>query len=509
MRLLLLLTLVLAGCASEKGADTSRKAGSDTLVRLSDAEIRGLDPQKYSDLASLRVARDQFDGLTRYDGTGKAVAAIARGWTISEDGTLWRFTLRDDARFSDGTAITAPLFVALWDRLNADATASPHRELFRVIQGLETEDDTTVTITLAHPYPELPYLLAHPAMAALPMHEIDGKGDDWTAMRPMVTSGAYRLTEWRLNDAAILQANTAWYEADPAIKTVIWKPMDDKLAGMRLVLGGAADIAHSYPDNRHDWLEENHSEYLRSGDYLGSYYFAFNTRKPPFENADVRRALSMVVNRDFLAQTLLPFGNRPACGVVPPALLEEALGDCTGNPDSIGAATALLNQAGYDSDNPLRFAIRINSAREHSRVAVSLAAMWRELPVEPEILNSEATLHFASLRRSDFALARSGWIADLPTADNFLAVHRSNAGPSNYSGYANPAYDALLDRANASPSKTERAKLIAEADTMIAKDAPVLPLYFYRATALVSPRVKGWQDNSLNIHPSATLSLAE
>ncbi|MEO1045999.1 MAG: peptide ABC transporter substrate-binding protein [Pseudomonadota bacterium] len=506
-RFLLLLALVLTGCTKASQQDSATGTGPDTLVRLSDAEIRGLDPQKYSDLASLRVARDQFDGLTRYNGAGEAVAAIARDWTVSKDGKLWQFRLVDTALFSDGTAITAPLFAKLWQRLNDTATASPHRELFRAIANITAEDAQTVRITLAHPFPELPSLLAHPAMAALPMHLIETRGDGWTAMRPLVTSGAYRLTRWRLNDAAALERNPQWHATTPPVARVIWKPMDDKLAGMRLVLSGAADIAHSYPDNRHRWLQHNHPEYLRSSDYLGTYYFAFNTRRPPFDNADVRRALSMTVDRAFLSRTLQPFGNHPACGVVPPALLENAANGCSLTPEKRETARRLLVGAGYDEANPLRFTMRINSAREHSRVAVALAAMWRALPVEAQILNSEATLHFASLRRGDFDLARSGWIADLPTADNFLAVHRSDAGSVNYSGYASSDYDALLD--NASASADGRDALLAKADALIARDAPVLPLYFYRASALVSPRIVGWQDNVLNIHPSATLSLTD
>lgn len=509
MRMLspVLFALALFGCIPDRAAEGETRAAPDTLVRLSDAEIRGLDPQKYTDLSSLRVARDQFDGLTRYDGAGEAVAAIAKDWTISADGRIWRFTLIDDARFSDGVPIDAAVFAAVWQRLNDPAAASPHRELFRIISDITAQDSRTLRVSLTNPYPELPALLAHPAMAALPMHIIAQQGDNWTARRPMITSGAYRLTAWRLNDAAMLEASPSWHEGSPQIPKIRWQPMDDKLAGMRMVLGGAADIAHSYPDNRHQWLEKNYPGYLRSGDYLGSYYFAFNTRKAPFDNADVRRALSMMVDRAFLGQTLLPFGNRPACGVVPPALLAEARQTCSRDAQSPKKAAQLLARAGYGANNPLRFTIRINSAREHRRVAVALAAMWADLPVEAVILNSEASLHFASLRRGDFELARSGWIADVPTAENFLAVHRSDAGASNYSGYSKAKYDALLDRARASASVAERHTLIAQADAMIGHDVPVLPLYFYRATALVAPRVKGWQDNSLNIHPSATLSL--
>lgn len=504
--LLLLFLMLLSGCHESADSDAQTRAGPDILVRLSDAEIRGLDPQKYSDLTSMRVARDQFDGLTQYNGAGETVAALAASWTISEDQRIWRFLLKPDARFSDDKPITAQIFAQVWQRLNDPGTASPHLPLFRSIDSITAEDARTVRITLANPNPDLPYLLAHPAMAALPMHEIAARGDRWTAMRPMVTSGPYRLTRWRLNDMAVLKANPGYHGQPAAISTVQWKPMDDNLSGMRLVLSGAADIAHSYPDNRHQWLRDNHPDYVRNSDYLGTYYYAFNTRRPPFDNADIRRALSLGVNRDFLTSKLIGLGNKPAFGVAPPQLLPaSAQPQRPASKHSARRARAMLEAAGYSDAHPLRFEIRINTSREHRRVAVALAAMWAELPVEATILNSEATLHFASLRRGDFDLARSGWIADLPTAENFLSVHRSDAGAVNYSGYDNPRYDAALDSAARSGDRIYHSR----AQDILAADMPVLPLYHYTAQSLVSPRVRGWQDNDLNIHPSAALSLDE
>lgn len=506
----LLLSVMLAAC-SGASAPQGAAPGPDRLVRLADAEIRGLDPQIYSDLASLRVAADQFEGLARFDGAGQAVPGLASGWTVSSDGRTWRFPLRPDLTFSDGTAISARVFEQGWQRLNDKATGSPHAALFAAIRSVEADGDARVVVKLVAPFPQLPALLAHPAMAALPLHRAK-PGADWTAERPLVTSGPYRTRDWRLNDRLVLERNPHWHGGRAPVGTVVWKPVDDPLAGMRLFLAGEADISGDYPQSRHDWLKQQQPEAVRTGDYLGSYYFTMNTRRPPFDDARVRRALGMAVDREWLARALLPMGNAPAYGLVPPALHTGAAvrpGWATLPPKHRQTeARRLLAAAGYSSAHPLRFEIRINSSAEHRRMAVALAAMWKPLGVEASVLNSEPALHFAAMRRGDFQMARSGWIADLPAPENFLAVHRSDAGEVNYSGFADPGFDALLDRAMAEADPARRTAAMHAAEAQLLEAMPVIPLWFYRSGALVAPRVRGWADNPGNIHPSAALSLA-
>lgn len=508
--LVLLLCLLLTACSGAH-APQGAAPGPDRLVRIADAEIRGLDPQTYSDLASLRVAADQFEGLTRFDGAGKAVAGLASGWTVSPDGLTWRFALRPDLRFSDGTPIAASVFARGWRRLNDPATGSPHTALFAAIRSIEAVDDASVVVRLVAPFPQLPALLAHPAMAALPLHRAK-PGADWTAERPLVTSGPYRTRDWRLNDRLVLERNRNWHGGKAAIGTVIWKPVDDPLAGMRLFLAGEADISGDYPQSRHAWLKRQVPQAVRTGDYLGSYYFTMNTRRPPFDDPRVRSALAMTVDREWLARALLPMGNAPASGLVPPALYDgkAVRPDWAAWPLTARRAEAkrLLAAAGVSPSRPLRFEIRINSSAEHRRMAVALAAMWKPLGVEASILNSEPALHFAAMRRGDFQMARSGWIADLPAPENFLAVHRSDAGEVNYSGHADPGYDALLDRAMAEADPARRTASMRAAEARLLEAMPVIPLWFYRSGALVAPRVHGWIDNPGNIHPSAALSLA-
>ncbi|MDZ7588874.1 MAG: peptide ABC transporter substrate-binding protein [Parasphingorhabdus sp.] len=348
-------------------------------------------------------------------------------------------------------------------------------------------------------------------MAALPFHRIDAAGDSWTADRPLVTSGAYRLATWRLNDYAQLTRNPNWLGPSKLVPEIIWRPMEDALSAMRLMLAGGADTVADYPAARHAWLLQHHRELVHATPYLGSYYFVFNTRVKPFDDVRVRTALAMTIEQRWIAEKLFGTGLLPAWGFLPPGIDDaqpyQPVWQDWSRARRLAQAAQMLRSAGYGPSRPLRFEIRFNSSAEHRRVAVALAAMWRPLGVEVSLFNSEAALHFAALRQHQFQLARSGWIADLPISENFLAVHRMSNGAGNYSGYSSPAYDSALDRALSLADPKQRATAMRQAEKLIMQDMPILPIYYYATRNLVAPRISVWRDNVSNVHPSRTLRI--
>lgn len=511
LRRLLACTAGVALSSCTPSADNGKAAGN-TLVRLADDEVKSIDPQKASDLTSLRVAADQFEGLTRYTARGTIEAGLAEDWRADPSGRIWRFHLKPGLRFSDRHPIDAETFVHVFGRLRDGATGSPNASLFNVIDRVKAFSPRDLQITLRQPFPGLPELLAHPAIAALPMHRIDRAGERWTQERPLITSGAYRLLEWKLHDRIILVRNPMWHDGAAPIPQVQWKPADDRQSAFRQFRAGAADLTGDFPSERRDWLARHLPGAAQVAPYRGAYYFVFNTRRPPFDNADVRRALSMTVEREAIARKLLAIGNPPAWGVVPPGV------DPAGAPyrpewaawsraRRVAAAMQLLHRAGYTTQRPLRFEIRFNSDLDHRRVVLGMIDNWRPLPVRASLLNSEATLHFASLRRGDFDLARSGWIGDLSAPENFLAVHAGNAGAINYSGYRSARFDRSLGEALATADPALRAARLRRAEALLMADSPILPIHYYVTKNLVGQRVEGWHNNLANIHPSRTLRL--
>jgi len=521
-----LLLLAACGAGQPDAPATGREPG--VLVRLGSDEVQSLDPHKVSTVEDVRVALELFEGLTRYGADGQVEPGLAEHWTVSDDGLVWRFTLREGLRFSDGTPLAAQDVVASFRRLMTPQTAAPNASLFQAIDGapevaggaapperlaVQAVDPRTVEIRLARPFPAFAELLAHAAATVLPARLLAEHGDAWVRQRPLVGSGPFRLKEWRLHSALRLERNPHYHDAaNVALAGVTYRPVQDDQTALRLFRAGSADVLTDFPARDLPLLRREVPDAVRIAPYRGSYYFAFNTRRPPFDDVRVRRALAMTVDRDILVDKVIGLGQPVAWGVVPPGLAGYGPAVLPSyarwpRPRRLAEAQRLLGAAGYGPDRPLVFEIRFNTDVEHRRVALAVSQMWKPLGVIARLANTEAAVHFSSLKSGDFTMARSGWIADYAGAENFLSIFLSDAGALNYPGYANPRYDAAVKAALAEADPAARTRALRAAEAMLVEDVPVLPLYHYVSKSLVGPAVEGWVDNLANVHPSRTLRL--
>ena len=484
------------------------------FVRGNNADPESLDPLQARSEPALNVLRDLHEGLTTLDASAQVVPGAARAWEASADGLEWRFELDPAARWSDGRAVTATEFVTAFRRLADPAAASPHVGLFDAVAGLvaaaagrAAPDDVGVvakapdqlTIRLLRPTPWLPELLAHPA--ASPRRDDvppDGR----------VSSGAFRLAE-QVPGSHLLVARNPGYRAAAtvAVDRVRYLPIADLASELSRYRAGELDMSYTVPVSRVPWLLENMPEEFRVSPYLAVYFLGFNTRRPPLDDARLRRALSLVVDRELIAARIVGAGETPACSLVPPGIpgyTPPRDAECEARRrERVERAQALFAAAGYGPDKPLRLEIRYNTGELHDRIAVAVSSMWKEaLGVETSLVREEFRVLLANVRAGDVTqVYRGSWIADFAEPESFLGILAGDS-PVNGTGWADAEYDRLLREAASQSDRMARLRLLAAAEARALEAAPLMPVYFYVSKKLVKPHVRGIEDNPLNIHPS-------
>lgn len=498
------------------------------LRRSIQAEPDTLDPHKATLKTSWYVLGDLYEGLTRADEAGEPVAGVAQSWETSDDGLIWTFDLRPGLTWSDGMPLTAADFVAGFRRLFDPATASKNAIFLDVIKnanqvlggsqgggelGVRAIDNLTLEITLRHPAPRLPVLLAASFASPVPRHAAQADGTYVFGSGEAVSNGAFTLEDWSLNTSISLQKNDRYWRADEvAIDRVVYYPITNESAALNRFRAEEVDIVSWFGLPQYMWLERNRSDDIHSSPALFVTYLVFNLTRPPFDDVRVRKALSLAIDRQILTDSILRLGDEPTFRFVPPNV--SAYESLPRPEDALSAAqrgaqaAELMMSAGYSDGQPLRFQFRVRNGDDERRVALAIRDMWQRVGAIAEISTTDLAAHYAALEEGDFSVADAAWsVFDAP--ELFLDLLRSDTGAFNYGQYANSAFDEMLDRALDVPEQQERHDLMARAESLMLDDQPLIPLYFNVSRYAAQPRVSGFSDNPADIHLSQYVSLSD
>ena len=489
---------------------------ASVLNRGSGAEPESLDPAFAGSMVEADILGDLMVGLTTLDAAARPIPGIAERWEISPDGLTWIFHLRK-AQWSDGNPVTAQNFVSAWQRLLDPKTGARQAQMLWGIKnaraitagrmppsalGVNATSLSVLKVVLEQPAPYLPELLTLPAALPLP---------DKPSFKPggTVSNGPYRLKSWQPNDHVSLVKNPHFYDAGAVkIDAVNYFPTGDSQAALRRLRAGELDMQSPLPAAQLPWIRTNMPASLHIVPSLALAYIAMNLRDPALADKRVRRALNLVYDREAVAGKVLKLGEMPAYSYVPPAIAHYAQGPqldfkALPYPARLAQARRLMQEAGYSQFNKLTLTYSTSGNPDSKRLAAVFQAMARLIYVDVRVVVADYPMVLSAMRRGQFQLAYTTWLADFDDASNFLDLLRSGS-PGNYSGYRSNMFDAAM-AAYDGERDSQRIQRLQRAEHIALDDMPWLPIRFLSQSEAVGPRVGGYIANIRNYHRSRWL----
>jgi oligopeptide transport system substrate-binding protein len=511
------------GCGKRETA-VERGNREQVLHRGIGNEVTELDPHLVTGVAEGNVLRALFEGLVAEDPVDlHPVPGVAERWEISADGTVYTFFLRANARWSNGDAVTAADFVASFRRILTPSLAADYANMLYLLRGAEafhkgtTKDFSqvgatavdlrTLRLTLEHPAPYFLSLLTNSPWFPVPLATIEKhgsayqRGNTWTRAGRIVTNGPFKLTKWLPNQVIVAEKYPGYWDAAIVrLNAIHFYPIESVDAEERAFRSGQLHLTEFAPLSKVDAYVRDTPHLVRRDPYLGTYFYRFNTRRAPLNDARIRRALALAVDREAIATKVARGGQRPASALTPPGTAGYTA--TAGIPSDLAAARRLLADAGFPGGQGLpAIELLYNSSENHRAIAEALQEMWRrDLGVEIRLTNQELKVVHAARRAGDFQILRSDWVGDYLDPATFLDIFRSDSG-NNYTGWSHPEYDAALFAAARTVDPAARFALFQRAEALLLEAAPIIPLYHYTHVFFLRPSVRGWHPNLLDHHP--------
>lgn len=521
---LLVLAALLAGSGCSRRATVVATATRDQTLHLGNqAEPQDLDPHLVAAYTDQNIVLALFEGLCALDErTSQPVPGVADRWEVSADGLVYTFHLRPTARWSNGEPVTAADFVASWRRVLAPSLAAEYAYLLYPLRhaealntgklpdpaalGAEAIDDHTLRVTLERPTPYLPALTAQPAWfpinpRVLARHgAINERQPPWTRPGNLVGNGAFTLTTWEPQSRLVVTKNPAyWDAASVRLNRIVFHPTESPEVEERNFRAGQVHLTYGLPTAKIATYRAEQPGSLRLDPFLQAIFLRFNVTRPPFDQPKLRRALSLAINRDAIAATVLRGAGNAARSFTPP--------DCAGYtararvPTDFATARRLLAEAGFPGGHGLpTLDLQVRNDEFQPRFAEVLQADWRrELGIAITLAPLEQKTWVQNQQTLNYTISGAGWIGDFVDPVTFLDLFVTGGG-NNWTGWSDPAYDRLIDQAAATPDPAARYEAFQQAEALLLESAPVAPVYFGTRAYLIHPSVRGWEPALLGFH---------
>ncbi len=525
LRPLLLAALSVALAACGRRETLVERGAREGVLRYGNAtEPRDLDPSTAISTAEGRLLRELFEGLVDYspDAT-RIVPAVAERWEVSPDGRGLTFHLRADARWSNGDPVTSDDFLYSFQRLIEPALGAEQADLADWIVGareyrtgaakdfsgvgLRAPDPRTFAITLTARAPFFLGLLT--TYPFYPLHRATlekfqarrDRATAWTRAGNHVSNGPFRLKAWRVNDAVVVERNPSYWDvARVALREVHFLPIDDAESEERAFRGGQLHVTFTIPTTKHDAYAADPRRVLRAEATHSIVHVVFNAKKPPFDDARVRRAFALATDSMAIARQVVRAGNQPANSVSMPGVAGYAARvRFAHDPER---ARAELAAAGFPGGAGFpKVAYLFPGAPERRPVAEALQAMWqRELGVQVELQQAEEKVWLSAIQHHEHQIAADSWNPTVFDPMEMFSLYRSES-PNNDAAWSSAEFDAAFAESTAAPDDAARFEAYQRCDAIYAREAPVIPLYHRSRNRLVHPAVVGWMANPVGVHP--------
>lgn len=491
----------------------------NVLKRSNATEPSTMDIHSVNDAATFSILRDLYETLVLFSPDGTLKPGAAEKWDVSSDKKTYSFTLRKNAKWSNGDPLTAHDFVYSWRHLVDPKTASPYANHCYVIHnaeeivkgtkkpeelGVKAIDDYHFEVTLRAPAHHFLSLLVHPPFSPLHQKSLDADPKNYTRAGKLVSNGAFMLEDWVINSVLKVKKNPHYWGATSVkLDGVHYFPIDGETEFTKY-RAGELDMAVAVPDDKLDFIEKSDfaKEMIKSP-FFGMLYMGINSAKAPFDNPKLREALSLVVDREKIVKSVLHGGEEALYGWNYP-YAPNYKKTCLAFKDMpmdkrIERAKQLYKEAGYSAENPLKFEVRSVDVSSRKKILNAIASMWKEtLGAKVEIINTEFKIYIQELKQKNFNVYLGRFVGLYNDPHTFAELMVKDSG-MNMVGYNNPKYDELIAKAVAETDLEKRADYYAASERILLDDHPVIPLTTVAYPKLVKPYVKGFKPSVMDV----------